>query len=228
MIAGHFAAAMIAHQKYPKGTLLFYLIACQFQDLLWLVFHYLGLEPTGPADALDTTLSNIMVEMTYSHDLVPQLIWAALFFVAGKLIFKSTKIALVGLALFASHFVLDFISGFPHHVFGEHTHQVGFGFYESNVYLAIAIESAFVAAALWYFFDQEAKAGDVRTRANKAAILGVYGFAVIYLLALSTTSLREWFSIPEFDIGFNTSVPNLILTYVILMWILLRAIPKKS
>ena len=73
MIAGHFATAMIAKHKFPKGSLLFFLIASQFQDLLWLVFHYLGLEPTGPADVFDATLSNVMVEMTYSHDLVPQL-----------------------------------------------------------------------------------------------------------------------------------------------------------
>ena len=48
MIAGHYATALVAHQKFPKGPLLFFLVVSQFQDLVWFVFHYLGLEPTTP------------------------------------------------------------------------------------------------------------------------------------------------------------------------------------
>jgi hypothetical protein len=44
MIAAHYATALIAHQKFPKGTLLFFLIISQFQDVLWFLLHYLGLE----------------------------------------------------------------------------------------------------------------------------------------------------------------------------------------
>ncbi len=219
---------MIAHQKFPKGTLLFFLVVSQFQDLLWLIFHYLGLEPTGPGDVFDATMANVMVEMTYSHDLIPQLVWAVLVFLAGWALFKSRKIALVGLALFAGHFVLDFISGFPHHIYGTDTHQVGFGFYETNIWLAILIEAIFVFAVIWYFFEQEAKAGVTRSRGNKAAILGVYVYSILYLATIATTSLRDWLNIPEFDAGFNTAVPTLIFTYAVLMWILLRAVPAKS
>ena len=59
MIAGHYATALIAHQKFPKGTLLFFLLASQFQDVLWFVFHYLGLEPTTPTDVFDATISTL-------------------------------------------------------------------------------------------------------------------------------------------------------------------------
>ena len=228
MIAGHFATAMIAKQKFPKGSLLFFLIASQFQDLLWLVFHYLGLEPTGPSDVFDATLSNVMVEMTYSHDVVPQLFWGGMVFLIGRFLFASTTIGLVGLALYAGHFILDFFSGFPHHIFGEHTHQVGLGFYETNVYLAILIEAVFIAAALWYYFAQEAKAGIKRSHGQTLAIIGVYVYSVLYLAAIATTSIREWFNLPEFDIGFNTSVPTLIFTYLALIWVLLRAVPVKA
>ncbi len=48
MLAGHYATALIAHQKSPKGTLLYFLIASQLQDLAWFTLHYLGLEPTKP------------------------------------------------------------------------------------------------------------------------------------------------------------------------------------
>ena len=59
--------ALIAKQKFPKGALLYFLIISQLQDLLWFTFHYLGLEPTYPSDAFDATLSNMVVDMLYSH-----------------------------------------------------------------------------------------------------------------------------------------------------------------
>ncbi|MGB6035405.1 MAG: hypothetical protein WBG42_03995, partial [Cryomorphaceae bacterium] len=148
MLAGHFSTALIAHQKIPKkGALLFFLIASQLQDLLWLSFHYLGLEPTVPADLLDVTLMNITVDMVYSHDLLPQLVWMALVFIVGRLLFKQNSVALAGALLVLGHYLLDMLSGYPHHVFGEESHQVGLGLYYSNVYLAILIEAVFTSIA---------------------------------------------------------------------------------
>ena len=157
MIAGHFTTALIAKQKFPKGTLLYFLIISQLQDFLWFTFHYLGLEPTNPSDAFDATLSNMAVDMLYSHDLLPQLFWLAIVFLLGKLLFKSTKIGLVSVALVSIHFVLDFFSGHMHHIFGADTMQAGLGLYASNPYLAILIEVLFSFGALWYFFKEEAK-----------------------------------------------------------------------
>ena len=159
MMAGHYTTALVAYQKYPKGTLLFFLIASQLQDLLWFTFHYLGLERTGPSDVFDTTLSNMAVNMLYSHDLVPLIFWLILIFIIGKLLFKETKIGLVGAALVLGHFVLDFFSGHPHHLFGLDTNNVVLGLYATNVFLAIGIEAVSIVAILWYFFSQEAKNG---------------------------------------------------------------------
>ena len=157
MLAGHFTTALIAKQKFPKGTLLYFLIVSQLQDILWFTFHYLGLEPTTPSDAFDATLSNMIVDMLYSHDVLPLLFWLALVFVIGKLIFKSTQIGLVSMALVFVHFVLDFFSGHMHHLFGASTMEAGLGLYASSTYLAILIEAIFSVAALWYFFRGEAK-----------------------------------------------------------------------
>ncbi|MDG1430660.1 MAG: hypothetical protein P8Q23_03755, partial [Paracoccaceae bacterium] len=85
MIAGHYATALIAHQKFPKGTLLFFLAVSQFQDICWFIFHYLGLEPTGPIDVFDATVANMTVSMMYSHHLLPQVIWAAVVFLLGRI-----------------------------------------------------------------------------------------------------------------------------------------------
>ena len=226
MLAGHYTTALVAYQKFPKGTLLYFLIASQLQDLLWFIFHFLGFERTGPSDVLDTTLSNMTVDMLYSHDLLPQIFWLIVIFLIGKVLFKSTKIGMVGSALVAGHFVLDFFSGHPHHIFGAETQDIALGLYATNVYLAIAIEAVFCVAILWYFFKQEAKNGVQRTSKNKASIIGLFVFGIVFMLTIATTSFRELFNIPEFNLGFNSSVPTLVLTYFGMIFYLNYFVPK--
>lgn len=226
MLAGHYTTALVAHQKFPKGTLLYFILASQLQDLMWFTFHYLGLEPTGPSDVLDTTLNNLSVDMLFSHDLLPQVFWVMVIFLMGKVLFKSNKIGLVGAALVVGHFILDIFSGHPHHIFGEETQDIAFGLYASNVYLAIAIEAVFIVAVLWYFFQQEAKNGVQRSSKNKASIIGLFVFGIVFMLSIATTSFREWFNIPDFNFGFNSNVPTLVLTYIGMILYLNHFVPK--
>jgi hypothetical protein len=226
MLAGHFSTALIAKQKFPKGTLLYFLIISQLQDFLWFVFHYLGIEPTNPSDAFDATLSNMAVDMVYSHDLLPLLIWLLIAFTLGKILFKSTQIGLVSMALVSIHFVLDFFSGHMHHVFGAETMELGFGLYASNPYLAIAIEALFSIIVLWYFFKEESKKGIKRTKKNKISIISVFAYGIIFMLLIATHSFRQLFGIPEFDLGFNTNMPTLIFTYGAMLYCLNYLVPK--
>jgi hypothetical protein len=215
MLAGHFSTALIAHQKIPKkGTLLFFLIVSQFQDLLWLSFHYFGLEPTVPADLLNVTLMNITVDMVYSHDLLPQFGWMALIFLIGKLLFKKTDIALMGALLVLGHYLLDLVSGYPHHVFGGDTHVVGLGLYNSNVYVAILIEAVFTIIALGYYFNVDSKKSKPRSTKNRLQIAGLFAFGIGFLLTIATVSFRQWFNIPELDTPFNTTMLSLVFTYL--------------
>ena len=226
MLAGHFTTALIAKQKFPKGTLLYFLIISQLQDFLWFVFHYVGIEPTNPSDAFDATLSNMAVDMVYSHDLLPLLIWLIIAFTIGKILFKSTQIGLVSMALVSMHFVLDFFSGHMHHVFGAETMELGFGLYASDPYLAIVIEALFSIVALWYFFKEESKKGIKRTKKNKISIMSVFAYGIIFMLLIATHSFRELFGIPEFDLGFNTNIPTLIFTYGAMLYCLNYFVPK--
>ncbi|MBB6462120.1 hypothetical protein [Flammeovirga kamogawensis] len=214
MLAGHFSTALIANkQSYPKGTFLYFLIASQLQDLLWFLLHYLGIEVTEPSDVFNATLNNMTANMLFSHDLLPQMFWLILVFAFGRLYFKSAKIGLIGSAIVAGHFILDFFSGYPHHVFGEDSSSIGLGLYISNVYSAIAIEAVFCIVVLWYFFSQEVKEGVHRSTVNKIAIIGLFIFGIGFMLTIATTSFREWFSIPNFNLAFNSNVPTLIITY---------------
>ncbi|NRT10506.1 hypothetical protein [Flavobacterium sp. 14A] len=226
MLAGHFTTALIAKQKYPKGALLYFLILSQLQDLLWFTFHYLGLETTTPSDAFDATLSNMAVDMLYSHDLVPLLFWLAIVFIIGKLIFKSTQIGIVSMFLIGIHFVLDFFSGHMHHVFGAGTTEMGLGLYAASPYIAILIEALFSAVALWYFFTEETKKGVTRTTSNKIAIIAVFGYGLIFMLLIATHSFRELLGIPELNLGFNTNMPTLILTYAAMLYCLNYFVPR--
>lgn len=226
MLVGHYATALVANQKFSKGTLIYFLIASQLQDLLWFTLHFFGLEPTGPGDVLDTTLSNMTVDMLYSHDLLPQIFWLVVIFLVGKLLFKQTQIGLWGSALVAGHFVLDFFSGHPHHVFGAETQDVALGLYATNIYLAIAIEAIFCIAVLWYFFKQEARDEVKRTTKNKASIIGLFVFGIVFMLTIATTSFRQWLNIPEFNLDFNSTVPVLLLTYVGMIVYLNYFLPK--
>lgn len=226
MLAGHFTTALIANQKFPKASLLYFLIISQLQDFLWFVFHYLGLEPTNPGDAFDVSLINMSVDMVYSHDLLPLLVWLIIGFTLGKLLFKSTQIGLVSMALVLIHFVLDFFSGHIHHVFGAETMELGFGLYASNPYLAVAIEALFSIVALWYYFKEEAKMGNRRLQSNKIAIISVFAYGIVFMLLIATHSFRELFDLPVFDLGFNTNIPTLIFTYGAMLYCLQYFVSK--
>ena len=205
---------------------MYFLIISQLQDLLWFTFHYLGLEPTDTSDAFDASLSNIVVDMLYSHDLLPLLFWLAIVFVIGKFIFKSIQIGLVSMALVFAHFVLDFFSGHMHHLFGADTMEAGLGLYASSPYLAIFIEAVFSVGALWYFFREETKKGIIRTTKNRVAIISVFAYGIIFMLFIATRSFRDLLSIPEFDLGFNTNMPTLIFTYGAMLYCLNYNVPK--
>lgn len=215
MLAGHFTTALIAHQKFPiKGALLFFLVASQLQDLLWLSFHYLGLEPTVPADLFNVTLKGIAVDMVYSHDLLPQLAWMALTFLVGRVLFKQNGIAIAGALLVLGHYLLDLVSGYPHHVFGADTHEVGLGLYYSNVYLAILIEVVFIAITMGYYFMIDSGSSKPRSTKNRLQIAGLFVFGIGFLLIIATVSFRKWFNIPEFDTPFNSTMLSLVFTYL--------------
>lgn len=184
------------------------------------MFHYLGLEPTNPSDAFDASLINMSVDMVYSHDLLPLLVWLIIGFTLGKLLFKSTQIGLVSMVLVLIHFVLDFFSGHIHHVFGAETMELVFGLYASNPYLAVAIEALFSIVALWYYFKEEAKMGNRRLQSNKIAIISVFAYGIVFMLLIATHSFRELFDLPVFDLGFNTNIPTLIFTYGAMLYCL--------
>ena len=104
--------------------------------------------------------------------------------------------------------------------------EAGLGLYAANPYLAILIEALFSIAAMGYFFREEAKKGIIRTTKNRIAIISVFAYGIIFILLIATKSFRQLFSIPEFDLGFNTNMPTLIFTYGAMLYCLHYFISK--
>ena len=59
-------------------------------------------------------------------------------------------------------------------------------------------------------------------------IIGVFVYALLFLLSIATTSVREWINLPSLDLGFNTNVPTLIFTYLGMIWVLNRFVPQTN
>ena len=152
--------------------------------------------------------------MVYSHDLLPQLVWIAFTFLIGRLLFKKNGIAITGALLVLGHYLLDLESGYPHHLFGAVTQEVGLGLYYSNVYLAILIEAVFIGIALAYYFSVDSKSTKPRSRKNRLQIAGLFVFGIGFILSIGSVSFRQWFNITAFDAPFNTTMLSLVFTYL--------------
>jgi hypothetical protein len=138
----------------------------------------------------------------------------ALTFIIGRLVFKQNNIAIAGALLVLGHYLLDLLSGYPHHVFGGDTQEVGLGLYYSNVYLAILIEAVFTGIVLAYYFSVDSKRSKPRSTKNRLQIAGLFAFGIVFLLTIGSVSFRHWFNIPEFDSPFNTTMLSLVFTYL--------------
>jgi hypothetical protein len=222
MLAGHYATALVARQKVPAGALAYYLIASQLPDLLWLVFHYLGLEPTEPDNPMLVSLDTFAVDMTYSHDLLPMLLWIAVAGVAGRLLFGDWRVGGTGALLVFVHEAVDLLAGFPHHVFGPESLAVGTGLYHSSPYLAVAIEALFSAAMLAWVWRNDRQAGIRRNRRTLIAWAAVFFGGAAFLALNADLSIVEMTGLEPIAALSGLVMPVMIATYLggigVLLW----------
>lgn len=236
MLAGHCATALVAHQRaptrrLPKFLLVWYLGVSQLPDLLWLLFHVLGLEPTQPTDLFDVTLQGMSVDMMFSHDLLPIIGWGVLFGLLGTFLFRAWQVGLATAVLVGLHAGFDYLGGYPHHVFGPETPVIGTGMYLTFPFVAIALEALYIAVFVGWFFLEERRRGIVRTRNNRRAIIGLFVFNLVFLASIAVTSMRDWFGLPEFSLPFETTVPSLVITYILMgvvLWRLVQSHPNRD
>ncbi len=234
MLAGHYATALVAYQRaptrrFPAYLLVWYLAISQLPDLLWLLFHTLGLEPTAPTDLLNVTLQSLSVDMMFSHDLLPVVGWGVLFGILGTFLFRDRRVGLATVALIGLHAVFDYLGGYPHHIFGPDTPVIGTGMYLTLPFVGIALEAVYIMFFLGWFFLEERRRGVERLSGNRLAIIGLFVFNLVFLASIAVTSMRDWFGLPEFSLPFETTIPSLVVTYVLMgafLWVVIRRGPS--
>jgi hypothetical protein len=176
MVLGHYASAFLIRPHMPTAPFWLLLVSANLSEFLWLLLALVGVESTKPDSILDATFSNLDVHMTYSHNVVPNLILGVVVLVLVQLIWRNFKLALACAFLTCLHVWSDFIVGFQHELMGPNSMKIGLNSYARFPYIAIAIEWAFALICLTYFVLAEKARG--RVVARKKLVLLYVGFTV--------------------------------------------------
>ncbi|MFK7929861.1 MAG: hypothetical protein AB8H79_16830 [Myxococcota bacterium] len=222
MVAGHFATALVAKQQAPAGPLAFYLVISQLPDLLWQLFHFIGIEPTLPLNPMATSLNNMQVHMTFSHDLLPTVGWFVVAVLAGRALFGRWRSGWIAGALVVVHLLCDAVSGHTHHVFGPDSTPIGLGLYASAPYVALGIEAVFTLGVMLWVMWTDAKNSVRRSRATLAVWAVVFAGGMVMLTLSAKVTVEQMTGLAPIEALNGTLVPGLIAMYasmfIALVW----------
>ncbi|MGH9871171.1 MAG: hypothetical protein ACRD9S_01755 [Pyrinomonadaceae bacterium] len=142
MLVGHLAVGFVAKRIEPKISLGTWILAALFSDLLVFPLLIAGIEhfDVVPAANLNRAIGR---DIVYSHSLLTNVIWAALFAAIYFLRRRYPRGALLLFAVVLSHWLLDFISHRPDMQLAPGMHQVfGLGLWNS-LYATLIVEGGF-------------------------------------------------------------------------------------
>lgn len=172
MITGHFATALVPYARDRRLPLFALLLCSQAQDFLI------------PLDMAVSGQRNFqLLEMTFSHDLVPVLALALVVGIAMQLAFRSVRVTAIGVCLVLLHEICDLLSGFAHNVFGASTPRMGFDLYRGSPAAAFVIELVLATVCIGYFFFERRRQGDAVTRVKAAVLCAAIFVPIVAMLA---------------------------------------------
>jgi hypothetical protein len=199
MFLGHFGVALAAKRVAPLPSLGTTVMAAQWADGIWPVFVLLGLEHAEIRPGITAVTPLDFVSYPYSHSLVADLGWAALFAVVYGTLRKDWRGALWLAVLVMSHWVLDVVAHRPDMPTWPGGPKLGAGLWYS-VLATMIVEFALFGAGVWLY----SRAAVARDRLGNI-LLGalVITLAVLYVaavfgppppseLALAITGLLGW------------------------------------
>lgn len=113
MFVGHIALSLAAKKVSPATSLVWYVVAANFVDLLWPLFLIAGIETVRiePGNTAFTPLA--FASYPWSHSLLMGLVWGAALAGLARWRGVSSDSAWVIGGLVVSHWVLDFITHAP-------------------------------------------------------------------------------------------------------------------
>ena len=131
MLVGHLAVGLVAKRIEPKISLGTWVLAALLSDLLVFPLLITGIEhfDVVPGATMNRSIGR---DIVYSHGLLSNVIWAALFATIYFLRRRYPRGAGLLFAVVLSHWLLDFISHRPDMPLAPGTHQVfGLGLWNS-------------------------------------------------------------------------------------------------
>ena len=131
MLVGHLAVGLVAKRIEPKISMGTWILAALLSDLIFFPLLIAGVEHVDvvPGANLNRAVGR---DIVYSHGLLMNVIWAALFAAIYFLRRRYPRGAWLLFAVVLSHWLLDFISHRPDMPLAPGTHQVfGLGLWNS-------------------------------------------------------------------------------------------------
>jgi hypothetical protein len=180
MFLGHFGLALTMKRVAPRPSLGTAIMAAQWADGIWPVFVLLGLERVHIAPGITAVTPLDFVSYPYSHSLLADLVWAALFAVAYGSLRKDWRGAVWLAVLVLSHWVLDVIAHRPDMPTWPGGPKLGLGLWNS-LPATMIVEFALFATGAWIY----ARSTPARDRLG-GLLFGAFVvvLAVIYLASV--------------------------------------------
>ncbi len=113
MLVGHFAVGLIGKRVEPKLSLGTLVLAAMLADFLWCVFMLAGLEHVEFKPGRGAANYIAAFDVAFSHSLLMDVIWGALFAGIYFLWRRETRGALILFAVVLSHWLLDVVAHPP-------------------------------------------------------------------------------------------------------------------
>ena len=106
----HTATALVIKKYYPNVPMVWLLISVQLIEILWITFHFAGIEHTS-TEAVVSTISDIhMWHMPYSHSIASSLLLAFLSWIVIDKVLGFRKAAIAISIGILSHIALDVLT----------------------------------------------------------------------------------------------------------------------
>ncbi len=179
MILGHAATTLVAKRTVPAMPWWLLIVSAFLIDIAMFAFVGLGIETMTPTGEDGPSFATNVVDMTFSHHLIPQIGWTLL---AGAIAFAVTRqrlFALVAMALSLAHWLGDLVSGYGHHVFGPDSPAIGTDWYHQNLPAALAFEAAL--GILCVFIFTRGRSFSLRAQAGLYGLFGLFPFAFLFI-----------------------------------------------
>jgi hypothetical protein len=199
MFLGHFGLAFAAKRVAPRPSLGTAVLAAQWADGVWPILVLLGIERVEIRPGITQVTPLDFVSYPYSHSLVADLAWAAIFALIYWTLRRDWRGAALLAVLVMSHWVLDVVAHRPDMPTWPGGPKLGVGLWDSMP-MTLVVEFALFGIGLWLYMRSTV----ARDSLGKVLVwtfaitLAVLYFAAVFgppppgVLALAVTGLLGW------------------------------------